>query len=287
MAGRGKPRSGLGRRRVVGILAVIGWVVVMVVAAGPRPGNRTWIGLPALDDLMGVAFLILLAWSIVWTVRMVRFSPGAAKTRSTNLITLWLGLAVAIAILMVNPAIIERFLEPDPETLNPTVSPEFDDDDAPAPVDFDITAGQVYVALAAIGVWAGLAALARRRVGDGEPTELDHEIIDGPNLGSTVERMVTDLELASDPRSAVLAAYHRLERTLSDQDRPRRLTETPSEHLERVLTGLTVDRTPFLDLAHVYELARFSDHPITEAELDRAVTDLARARDDLSDAKTR
>lgn len=281
MAAKRNPRMQFVRRRATAALAVVGWVLVMMVAAGPRPNDRTWIGLPVLDDLMGVLFLALVVWAIVWTVRVVRVGGGAQQTRSANLITLWLGLAVAIAILMVNPSIVERLLEFGPEEVSTGEAPELSAEEAPTPADFEITATQVYVALAAVGAWIAVTAVSRRRDRPEDHLDRSEELTDGPDLGPTIDAMVDDLELGSDPRSSVLAAYHRLERVLAEQDRPRRLTETPAEHLDRVLAGLPINRVPFLDLARRYELARFSDHTITEADRARAASDLAQARDDL------
>ncbi len=276
----GKPRRGSGRRSAVAALAVAGWVGVLIVAAGPRPSDRSWIGLPALDDLMGVAFLALIVWAVAWTVRVLRFRPGVSATRPANLITLWLGLAIAIAVLLANPSIVERLLEIEPADRSESDVGETVDEESTEPIDFAITANQVYVALAAIGGWFAITALARRRT-ERSDTDAAEDLLVDDDFGRTIEGMVGDLELGSDPRAAVLAAYHRLERTLADAGRPRRPSETPAEHLQRVLTRLPIDRAPFVDLAHRYELARFSNQPITEADRDRSVADLAHARNDL------
>ncbi len=255
----------------------------MIVAAGPRPTDRTWIGLPDLDDLVVITFVALIVWAAVWTARFLRVRAGGKQERPANLITLWLGLAVALAVMMANPQIVERLRD-----LAPTEPPEIDaepviEDETPAPVDFEITATQVYVALAALGAWMAVTVLSRRRdeLESGVDDEID-ETVDEHNLGRVIQGMVADLDVGSDPRSAVMTAYHRLEQALAEQGHPRRSAETPTEHLDRLLDRLSIDHTPFLDLARRYELARFSNEPITEADRDRAASDLARARDDLN-----
>lgn len=274
---------GIGRRASIAAVAIAGWVAITVVAAGPRPSSRTWIGLPALDDLMAVAFLALVVWAIVWTARVLRVRPGAKQARPANLITLWLGLAVALAVLMVNPSIVERLLEFGPAEVAEADSAVPIEDDEQAPVDFAITANQVYVALAAIGGWMTVTAVLRRRqAGEPDITDITEEGVEGDDLSVVIQAMVDDLGVGSDPRSAVLSAYHRLEQALADQDHPRRATETPTEHLDRVFKRLPIDRTPFLRLARRYEVARFSTEPITEADRDAAAADLARARADLA-----
>ncbi|MDH3299912.1 MAG: DUF4129 domain-containing protein [Acidimicrobiia bacterium] len=280
MKGRRTPRAG--RRAAIGAVAVVGWVLVVMIAAGPRPDDRTWIGLPALDDLMGVAFVALIIWALVWTVRVVRVGSGAKEARPANLITLWLGLAVAIAVVMANPSIVERLLDVNPADSSRSGVEEPVEEEPPAPVDFTITANQVYIALAAIGVWLGATAAARRRTVEDDGVGADDDLVDRSELSRTIDGMVEDLELGTDPRSAVLTAYDRLERALAQHDCPRRPTETPTEHLDRVLARLPIDRTPLLDLARRYEVARFSSSRVTETDRSRAATDLARIRDDLS-----
>ena len=282
MATNGTTR-GIGRRAPIAAVAVAGWVAIMVVAGGPRPGSRTWIGLPALDDLMAVAFLALVVWAMVWTARVLRVRPGAKQPGPANLITLWLGLAVALAVLMANPSIVKRLLEIGPTEVAENDTADLIEDEEPAPVDFAITANQVYIALAAIGAWMTITAVSRRRHGtDAESTDITEDAIDGDDLSLVVQAMVDDLDVGSDPRAAVLSAYHRLEQALADQDHPRRATETPTEHLDRAFERLPIDRTPFLRLARRYELARFSTEPITEVDRDRAAADLALARTDLA-----
>ncbi len=278
--GRRTPQTG--RRTAIAAVAVLGWVLILIVAAGPRPDDRTWIGLPALDDLMAVAFLALVVWAVAWTARVLRVQPGAKKTRPANLITIWFGLALAIAVVMVNPSIVERLFRIEPAERSESTVEEPAEEEPVDPVDYEITANQVYVALAAMGAWIALTMLARRRTESDEEVGAPDDLVEGNGLGRTIDRMVGDLELGTDARAAVLAAYSRLEGALADHGRPRRSSETAAEHLDRVLNGLPIDRDPLLDLAHRYELARFSDHPITESDRERAAADLARARDDLN-----
>ena len=77
---------------------------------------------------------------------------------------------------------------------------------------------------------------------------------------------------------AVLAAYASLERALAERDRPRHPAETPTEHLARVLAAFPMVASPAVRLGQLYEVARFSDHPITNNDRNRAGEALARAR---------
>lgn len=282
MAGKGTTRSRPVGSIAAATLAVLGWILILIVAAGPRPDDRTWIGLPKLDDLMGVAFIAVVVWAVVWTARVIRVAPGAKKARSANLITLWLGLTFAIAVVMVNPSIVERLLRLEPAQPSESGVEELVEEEIAAPVDYQVTATQVYVAVGAVVGWLVVTAFTRRRTEPGEEVEPVDDLVAGDRLGRTIDAMVDDLELGTDPRAAVLAAYSRLEEAIAEHGRPRKSTETAAEHLDRVLGVLPIDRNPLLDLAHRYELARFSDQPITESDRTRAAADLARARNDLS-----
>jgi hypothetical protein len=85
----------------------------------------------------------------------------------------------------------------------------------------------------------------------------------------------------SDPRTSVLAAYASLESSLAKQGRQRELSETPTEHLARVLRELPQVSGPAVQLGRLYELARFSDHSITREDQLAAAQALDRARQDL------
>ena len=71
-----------------------------------------------------------------------------------------------------------------------------------------------------------------------------------------------EVEEATDPRSAVIACFERLELTLLQAGAARRASDTPFELVERALLQLDVPEVAARRLTSLYELARFSPHEV-------------------------
>lgn len=89
------------------------------------------------------------------------------------------------------------------------------------------------------------------------------------------------------PRDAISDAYARLLTALADAGAARRTHEAPHEHLDRVLRPLGVRSEPLHNLADLFVLARFSQHPVTAAHRDDASGALREALADLREAEAR
>jgi Domain of unknown function (DUF4129) len=74
-----------------------------------------------------------------------------------------------------------------------------------------------------------------------------------------------DLRAEPDPRRAVLAAYARMEGALAPRGAGRLRHETALEYLERLLARRNLEQEPLRRLTGLFQLARFSDHQITQA----------------------
>jgi hypothetical protein len=79
----------------------------------------------------------------------------------------------------------------------------------------------------------------------------------------------------------VIAAYARLEGTLTHHGLPRRPSEAPLEYLARILLELEVRPEAVLDLTELFEQAKFSRRRIDAAMKDEAIDALVAVRDDL------
>ena len=101
-------------------------------------------------------------------------------------------------------------------------------------------------------------------------------------LEPLISSVIGRLELGTDPRSSVIRAYSQLEGAFAAHGESRRATETPMEHIRRALAHLDIDTEPVLQLARLYEIARFSDHAITVEDQHRAIKGLTQVRDDLA-----
>ena len=81
----------------------------------------------------------------------------------------------------------------------------------------------------------------------------------------------------------MLNAYATLESTVGAHASQRGASETPTEHLKRVLARLPLDQTPFMRLVGLYEIARFSDQAIGESQRQQALALLEQAQAGLVD----
>ena len=119
----------------------------------------------------------------------------------------------------------------------------------------------------------GVLALRRRpAVRRSSLAERVADALDGP---------LDDLRDEPDVRRAVIAAFARLERALGAAGAPRAPGEAPLEFVERVLRELAVPRRPLDELAALFERARFSLHPLGEADREAAVAALESVRETL------
>jgi hypothetical protein len=95
-------------------------------------------------------------------------------------------------------------------------------------------------------------------------------------VGSDLRRSLWDLESERDPRRAVQRAYARMEESLGEIELSRVPDETPTEYTARVLRVLGASAAPASDLTGLFEIARFSDHPMDEDDRRRAIASVRR-----------
>ena len=100
-------------------------------------------------------------------------------------------------------------------------------------------------------------------------------------LGETLD----DLRREPDPRVAVIAAYARLERTLTAFGVPRRKSDAPEEYLQRILIDLEVGAQHASRLTQLFEHAKFSDHDVGPEMKAEAIDLLETIRADLQAAE--
>jgi hypothetical protein len=98
-----------------------------------------------------------------------------------------------------------------------------------------------------------------------------------------VEESLDVLGRERDPRQAVIRAYAAMEVSFGGRGFPRQPFEAPLEYLARVLGQLQVRPDRVGALTDLFELARFSHHPITEAHRTEAIGLLRGIRDELTE----
>lgn len=108
------------------------------------------------------------------------------------------------------------------------------------------------------------------------------EVADDAAIAEALGRSLAELLSESDPRTAIRAAYGSLLSELSEVGLTRHRYEGPAEYIGRCLSTLTLPREAVSELLHLFEIARFSDHPISAAHAERARRALTVSIDSLS-----
>jgi Domain of unknown function (DUF4129) len=114
--------------------------------------------------------------------------------------------------------------------------------------------------------------------GEEEEVEEDGEEEEAEAARRAVEAALEPLRDPTDPRSAVIAAYARMESALAERRLGRRAPEAPREYLARVLSESGVPERSLTTLTTMFEEARFSLHPIPDSAPRRALGELENAR---------
>jgi len=87
---------------------------------------------------------------------------------------------------------------------------------------------------------------------------------------------------AGTPRNAIVACWMQLESDASKVGLARMTAETPTEYVERVIGGSSIDPAPIKELAALYREARFSVHQLGDHDRSRAVSALHRVATTLN-----
>ena len=103
--------------------------------------------------------------------------------------------------------------------------------------------------------------------------EEDHPRIgDRSGLATAVERQIDEIEQGKDPRKGVIEVYREMRMRLGMAGALDRLTFTAREFGNGAVTALGLTPGTVNELTYLYEEAKFSIHPITEAERESALT---------------
>jgi len=266
------------RRRVVAF-ALVGWVVVVVVGAGQAPDSDKWIVVPDLGSVLLAVFgLVALAGLAVFVVFRPKQQAGfSARPKQSPWAWIFVAILVVLFAIVFGPREIpeaDEGTEPAPELIAEQVDVASDESEAGG------TEGSDIAVLLLVFVIVGVALLRSRRRLITTPTEVAGQSAEllKEDLASVIDEATYHLQFATDPRVAVLAAYDSLERALAERGRRRHPAETPTEHLAGVLAAFPLLTGPAVRLGQLYEVARFSDHPITDDDRVHAAEALARAR---------
>jgi Domain of unknown function (DUF4129) len=96
----------------------------------------------------------------------------------------------------------------------------------------------------------------------------------GEGLAEAVEESLESLRREPDPRRAIILCYRRLEQALAGSGLARAPWKTPTEFLRETLRRVALPSDAVTILTRLFEVSRFSHHPVGPAERDTAVGSL-------------
>jgi hypothetical protein len=106
----------------------------------------------------------------------------------------------------------------------------------------------------------------------------------GDGLSIAIDDGLSALERESDPRRAVILAYHAMERALARQGFGRNAAEAPLEYMLRVLAHVPDCHDPVHSLTRLFEEAKYSRHEIGPPDRESAIQALQSVRASLQAA---
>jgi len=136
------------------------------------------------------------------------------------------------------------------------------------------------VLFAVVAVGAAALTVYRRRRAVPPPPEPDLEP-DAEPLVAALAAGAQVLHEDPDPRTAIIGCYAAMERSLADAGSPPRVADTPAEVLSRATASGLVRAGPASTLTGLFRRARYSSHPMTEADRATAIAALTQVRADL------
>lgn len=269
-----------GRGGIV-LLVMASWVLLVVVGAGPEPVDSNTFTLPFLPRLLLAGIGILALIGLVLLPFLFRAQDGPLPERkSSSFQILVLGLIIAFIFFLVGPG--SLLDEPETSVSAPLVEPTAENPAGVVALDPDYRKS-IPVLLVACCIAGATLLWTRKRLAPALQAgdEADLEALDAQLLAA-LDEATDHLRFGEDPRLAVLAAYASLEAALATRGRGRSRSETPTEHLARVLVGHSAIVEPAIQLGGLYELARFSSQPITIEHQRDAAAALDKSRSKLS-----
>jgi hypothetical protein len=281
---RGPPGHGSTKRGRRGLLPAVAAVALLgLVAAGslrgPLGSGRGRPHYPA-DLVDSLLLLLLLAMLAAGVLAILSLWPDrhllAQRRRRGGSLSLILPMAAVLALWLLRDALGLGGGGDDPpaNTYAPPSTLE-----VPTPTDQPgvvplVVAGVALAAMVGLAV-AQLVAERRRRQPPPTPAERLVELLD-----DTLE----DLEREPDPRRAVIAAWARMERGLAAAGLPRHPAEAPFEYATRVLEAALARPSSVQRLTGLFERAKFSLHPVGQADRVQAIAALRAVRRELAEA---
>lgn len=267
-----------------------------------------WIYYPLIAGL-GVLWLVSLISTVVARFRNATTPDSSVVERRKERIRLILVLVGAFLFFYLLLAFVASFITVNEQTQEQTsaISAEYTGgaDEEPEEVPYveplsppgraetvatrDSSTIPIVTTVAALALAAILTIhLVRRVKRDPVQDEREEQLRLRRELLHTTRHMLTRIAEGTDDREAVIAAYAILEDTFAQHGKPRSEHQTPREYLDAFLAddALGIGNPglqAFRRLAGLFEIARFSAHPVTPQERREAFTLLTQIEVRLGD----
>jgi hypothetical protein len=284
MPGRGAP-SGVDARRAAGVLLLVVIAAVGLRAGGAfsAAGSHAILGmsgqvlywaLAVTEAILFVAGLILFAFRLIW-LRKAGHALPERKRRSIWWLLLLpfmvYGLTRTIAVLRAHGIGPHRASHGAAHTGGGGAVHHTGGSSWPVLVLF------IVVALGA----AAITVYRRRRY---RVTLAERGPVPAPEpLAEALAAGAQALREDPDPRTAIIACYAAMERSLANAGSPADAADTPAEVLARATAGGLVSSSCAGTLTGLFRRARYSRHPMTEDDRTTAMEALAQVRADLGE----
>ncbi|HYR73759.1 MAG TPA: DUF4129 domain-containing protein [Candidatus Acidoferrum sp.] len=280
--------EGVSLRLGAGVVIATGLLLVLAATVGPLPapasdpGAKVMIRLP---DAVRVVVLGLLALSTIILFSLQRrrrpteetLAPSPAAQRLPP----WAAALVSLLLVVLAWYLVWRYWSgPDGQPIEKAFAaiaglldlltlPQKPPTSIPS-LELAIAALLLLLALAVFAVMV-LVAMADRL----EKWWTQREGADRPPaVPETLALIQADLRAEPDARVAIIRAYGRFERALAAARAPRAAWQTPAEFMRTTLARLPVPAAPVRRLTALFEVARFSTHPLGAEARDAACDSL-------------
>jgi hypothetical protein len=268
--------EGVSLRLGAGVVIATGLLLVLAATVGPLPapasdpGAKVMIRLP---DAVRVVVLGLLALSTIILFSLQRrrrpteetLAPSPAAQRLPP----WAAALVSLLLVVLAWYLVWRYWSgPDGQPIEKAFAaiaglldlltlPQKPPTSIPS-LELAIAALLLLLALAVFAVMV-LVAMADRL----EKWWTQREGADRPPaVPETLALIQADLRAEPDARVAIIRAYGRFERALAAARAPRAVWQTPAEFMRATLARLPLPAAPVRRLTALFEVARFSAHPL-------------------------
>jgi hypothetical protein len=273
-------------------LGVVALLVVAAVAASAHPlggGGRGSGPTPTFLDyvfttfvILGIALMVLFVWGVFTTMPERARNRKLRKRRNFLALMLYLAACIGLGWALTHSSL-EKRLQRAQKHPTPVGEPNVRggkraNQRNPNGRNAQLRWDEVAIVLAVLGA-CGVAAFAARS--RHRPTRLPWRLASRQSLSDALDESLDDLRSEPNLRTAIIAAYARMERSLAVVGIARHPAEAPLEYVERALAELHASADAARRLTDLFEWAKFSQHEPEPQMRDDAIDALVAVRDEL------